>query len=218
MTALFDKLRSIKLLRYIRNIVAVSLIIWFAVILSLAVLIFTQGDVNEARPSDVIIVLGSGLRRDGEPGDALFRRAVWASRLYADGIAGSIICTGGVGRKQVRSESSGCRDVLLAQGVPDEDIYIEERSQSTEENAIFAREIMEHNGWRTVTLVTDSFHMLRASWIFDIQSIAHYPSAVPREWVRSFHYGRHFAREILALHWQAFKITFDLPQTSVEFL
>ncbi len=188
--------------------------VWVVVVGLLAGLIYITGEDNTAEPSDVIVVLGSGLRRDGQPGDALRRRSTWAAQLYRDGIAPAVICTGGIGEGQRRSEASACAEVLQARGVPLSAIYLEESSRSTEENAIFAREIIQANNWQTVTLVTDSFHMLRASWMFDHYDIAHHSSAVPREWVRNYFYVRHFSREILALHWQAFKQVFNIDVTN----
>jgi uncharacterized SAM-binding protein YcdF (DUF218 family) len=196
-------------------VVMVGAVIWALVIVVLAVLIYTTGEENNTQPADVIVVLGSGLRRDGRPGDALYRRSVWASRLYAQGIAPTVICTGGIGDRQRRSEASACAEVLRANGVPAAVILLEERSRSTEENAIYTRQIMEDAGFADAALVTDSFHMLRASWIFGTYDVTHYASPVPRDWVRTRFYVRHFSREILALHWQAFKEVFNIKLTNV---
>lgn len=197
----------------------ISVIIWVAVMVGLWMLLDNYGTTENAEPSDVIIVLGSGLRRDGRPGDALLRRSVWGARLYADGLADSVICTGGIGNGQSRSEASACREVLIREGVPEEAIVIEEQSKSTEENAIYARALMLDNDWASAVLVTDGFHMLRANWIFnsqfDDERLHHTRSPVPRDWIRDFYYSRHSKREVIALQWQAFKELFNLPVTSV---
>ncbi len=189
--------------------------IWLIVVAVLSVIILTVGADNEAQPADVIIVLGSGLRRDGRPGDALIRRSLHGVDLYEQGFAAAIICTGGRASHDRRSEAEACGEILANHGVPAEAIYLEESARSTEENAINSQIIMEANGWETALLVTDSFHMLRAGWIFDIYNINHLDSPVPRQEVRYYHFTRHFAREIVALHWQLFKDTFNLPFTSV---
>ena len=191
------------------------LITWAMIVVGMSALIYTYGESDQAQPADVIIVLGSGLRRDGRPGDALYRRSVWGAQLYEAGIAPAIICTGGIGAGQRRSEASACAEVLTGRGVPDDAIYLEEMSRSTEENAAYAHELMQTNGWQSAVLVTDSFHMLRANWIFNEQGVEHVRSPVPREWMRDYWYRRHFLREILALHWQVFKETFNLPYTNI---
>lgn len=210
---------TLALIRAVRVGVAV-LLLWLVIVAGLVMAIFFYGDDDPVTASgataDTIIVLGSGLRRDGSAGDALTRRSIWAARLYAQGAAPAVICTGGVGQGQRRSEADACREILLARGVPDSAIHLEDRSHSTEENAIFARDIMLANDWEDAVLVTDSFHMLRANWIFRTQGIDHYRSPVPRQWMRNYWYVRHTSREVLALHWQAFKQVFDLPVTSLK--
>lgn len=205
--------------RWLRRVLWFALIasfVWLLVVIALSVMIVEVGRANGAQASDAILVLGSGLRRDGRPGDALYRRSLWAADLYAQGIAPNVICTGGIGEGQSRSEADACAEVLRRSGVPAGAIVLEERSRSTEENAIYSREILTHNGWQTVTLVTDSFHMLRASWIMDSYDIDHYRSPVPASQVRRYFYVRHFSREIIALHWQAFKTIFNVPVTNVS--
>jgi len=195
----------------------ISLGIWLGVIVILAVHLFRYGDEFDAEPSDVIIILGSGLRRDGRAGDALWRRSLWGAEIYERGFADAIICTGGVGTGQTRSESEVCKQILMEEGVPEEAILIEKSSHSTEENALYAHQIMDEKGWETAILVTDSFHMLRASWIFDIENVAHTRAPVPRDMVARRFFIQHFGRELIALHWQAIKTIFNLPVTNIVF-
>lgn len=197
--------------------VGITLALWCVAVAGLGLAVFAYGDQENAQPSDVIIVLGSGLRRNGAPGDALMRRSIWAARLYDQGLAPRVICTGGIGRGQTRSEASACRELLLERGVPDSAIVLEATSMSTEENAINAQQIMEANGWGTAVLVTDSFHMLRAQWIFSQQGISLTRSPVPRDWIRMFWYLRFSAREVIALQWQAFQDVLGLNVTRVDF-
>lgn len=198
-------------------VVGIGIGVWVAIILMLAIHLFRYGDVVTAEPADAIIVLGSGLRRDGRAGDALWRRSLWGAEMYKQGYADAIICTGGIGRGHTRSESDACRAILIEEGVPAEAIFIEEKSHSTEENALYAQEIMTEKNWTTAILVTDSFHMLRASWIFDIQGVTHTRAPVPRDRVARRFFIQHFSRELIALHWQAFKTFFNLPVTNIPF-
>lgn len=195
----------------------ISIGIWIVIIVMLGIHVFRYGDIVTAQPADVIIILGSGLRRDGRAGDALWRRSVWGARLYQQGYADAIICTGGIGYGQTRSESDACRAILMDEGVPAEAIFIEEKSHSTEENALYAQQIMTQHHFQTAILVTDSFHMLRASWIFDLQGVNYTRAPVPRGWVARRFFVQHFARELIALHWQAVKTFFNLPISNIPF-
>lgn len=187
--------------------------IWLMIGVVLTALVIVVGETRTPQQADAIIVLGAGLRRDGRAGDALTRRSLWAAQAYADGYAPRVICTGGITENRPRSESSACRALLIENGVPPDAIFIEERSRSTIENALYAHEIMRTNGWQSALLVTDSFHMLRASWIFNTQGIAHTAYPVPRNWMRISVYSVSLLREIAALHWQALIEVFNLPFT-----
>ena len=218
-----------KILKYIQStftrrrlmkMMVILLVLWLWIAFTSAIVIFAYGEQNQidntqTDVADVIIVLGSGLRADGRPGDALIRRSLWAARLYEQGAAPALICTGGIGRTQTHSEASACRDLLVSNGVPGAAIHLEEQSRSTEENAIHAKVIILANGWQNAIIVTDSFHMLRAHLIFDGKGITHYNSPVPRQWVRQGWYIMSFTREIVALQWQIIKETFNLPYTNV---
>jgi len=186
--------------------------IWLLVIVGLAgaVLVISQHD--QAQTADVIIVLGSGLRRDNSPGPALVRRSRHAAALYAAGYAPVVICTGGRTAGRTRSEADGCREVLEANGVAPSAIYLDENSRSTEENAYYTRPIMTANGWTTAILVSDGYHLLRAWWLFAQEGLTVYPSPVVGDLGR-LTLARAVVREIAALHWHVFKNALNLPVT-----
>lgn len=187
--------------------------LWGALCAGIVGAALAVGDQNNAEPSDVIIVLGAGLRRDGHPGDALWRRSLIAAKAYREGYAPVIICTGGVSENQTRSEAQGCRDILLGEGVPDAAIVLEEHSRSTEQNAINTKAIMAARGWRRAVIVTDSYHMLRAGWIFSGEGIEHTRYPVPRNRVRVQWTAISLMHELAAIHWHVVKGLLGLQVT-----
>lgn len=190
--------------------------LWAVVIIGLMIHIHNYGLTDRAEPADVIIVLGAGLRRDGSPGPALWRRGGQAADLYAAGMADHIICTGGLGPGRPRSEAEACQEVLMRNGVPENAIALESQSRSTEENALFTRRIMEENGWQRAVLVSDSYHLFRAEILFQQTGVDVVTSPVPPERIRGrMFYLSSVLREVAALHWQVFKDTFNLPFTYV---
>ena len=58
-------------------------------------------------------------------------------------------------------------------------ILIENNSRSTEENAIYSRQILDELGYDSAILVSDSYHILRAEWLFRDQGITAYTSPIP---------------------------------------
>jgi uncharacterized SAM-binding protein YcdF (DUF218 family) len=191
------------------------LAIWCAGVAGLLVTIHIYGGIDHAQKADVIIVLGAGLRRNDQPGPALTRRSERAADLWQQGLATSIICTGGITGKASRSEAAACGDILLANGVPEAAMVLEERSRSTEENALYTREIMQLHGWRTAILVSDSFHILRGQWLFGQHDIDVYTSPVPARDMLLIDYVLAMGREVGAFHWQVVKQLLGLPNTYV---
>ena len=182
-------------------------------LVALLALIWQAGDSDAARESDIIIVLGAGLRRDGRPGAALTRRSLHGAALWHAGMARRVLCTGGQAESQWRAEADACRELLLASGLPDEAILLERRSRSTEENALHSAALMRQLGLRSAILVTDQYHMLRAGWLFRRQGIDIATSAVPSIRMGRIMFLPYALREIAALHWQLFKDALGLPQT-----
>ncbi len=111
---------------------------------------------------DAIVVLGCRVLPSGRPSYALARRARHAARLYHAGHAPFVITTGGVGDFGP-AEADVAAAVLLEEGVPERAILREDASTSTDENAAFAR---DRFGGRSVLVVSDSFHTLRARRVF----------------------------------------------------
>lgn len=167
--------------------------------------------------ADVIIVLGSGLRKDGRPGPALARRTRHGADLWHKGIAPLVLCTGGQSEYYPRTEAAACREILLAAGLPAGAILMEERSRSTEENAIYSKRILDEMQLARVVLVSDSYHMLRARWIFSMQGIQTFASPVTSGRIRDPRvYPFSLAREFIAFNWQLFKELFNIPWTHVR--
>jgi uncharacterized SAM-binding protein YcdF (DUF218 family) len=206
--------------RWIARIVRVGIVlagVWmlFAVGVALAVVIYGRAD--RAQPADVIVILGSGLNPDNRPGPAMRRRVGRGAELWRAGYAPFVLCSGGYGLNRTRSEADACGELLTELGVTPESILREEQSRSTEENAVFTRDLMASRGLQTALIVSDSYHLLRAGWIF---SDAGYTFAFSRP-AADPPLGNHvsaIAREVVALHWYALKSLLDLPITYVPIL
>ena len=213
-TTLWQKPKTRKRLqRLVLSIVAAALLYFLAFIAT----IHHTGTQDTTQESDVIIILGAGLLRDGRPGWALTRRSRQAADLWHAGIAPYIICTGGQAESYPRSEASACREILLSTGIPTSAILMEEHSRSTEENAIFSRRIFEQVGFGDAVLVSDSYHMLRASWLFRHQGINSTSSPVPAHRIRHpLSYPQSLIREFLAFHWHLIKELLQIPLTHLS--
>jgi uncharacterized SAM-binding protein YcdF (DUF218 family) len=205
--------------RWIRRLIKCLLLllaVWSWQVFLALMVIETYARVDRAQPADVIIVLGAGLRRDNTPGPALTRRSAHGASLWHAALAPTILCTGGNPGSRDRTEADACAELLRAAGVPAGAIILEERSRSTEENALYSRQLMDERDWQTAILVSDGFHLFRANHIFQMAGIAVYPSPVTESQPGTGELIVFTLREVAALHWQLFKEAFNLPVTYLQ--
>jgi uncharacterized SAM-binding protein YcdF (DUF218 family) len=114
-------------------------------------------------PSDVIVVLGGGVNRDGSLSEISLRRVWYGVRLFKHGYAPLLLFSTGVTSDlNVVSEARRMADAALDMGVPPAMIFLEERSTRTAENAVEVAKILRAQRSGAVLLVTHPTHMRRA--------------------------------------------------------
>jgi uncharacterized SAM-binding protein YcdF (DUF218 family) len=131
--------------------------------------------------SDAIVVLSGAVsppqfeRPYALPDTETFTRSEHAAWIHRQtGLP--VLVSGGSDTPEGPTFAATMRDVLLQAGVPAEKIWIEDRSHSTHENALFsARVLMQHNVHR-IALVVDARSMLRASACFRKENIEVVPA------------------------------------------
>jgi uncharacterized SAM-binding protein YcdF (DUF218 family) len=99
-------------------------------------------------------------------------RATHAMQLYKMGKIKKILITGGQGLNPTNSnaEADLLADFLVMAGVFENDILIENQAVNTRQNAIFAKETLEKEGFdldSEYLLITSAFHMKRSKGCFD---------------------------------------------------
>jgi uncharacterized SAM-binding protein YcdF (DUF218 family) len=128
------------------------------------------------RPEDLdAIVVLSGGALNPFPGEAepyltedTALRCQRAIELYREGPPCPIVASGGVvfGNEPLPPLAEIMRTRLIQSGVAPEDVFVENRSTNTEENANFSAEIIRQHGWRRIALVTSSAHLWRSEHLF----------------------------------------------------
>lgn len=111
---------------------------------------------------DAIVVAGAGVKEGGHPSPALFHRTRMGADLWHEGVAPILALTGGVG-DWPPAESAVAATLARAWGVPADAIVTEDRSTSTEGNAV---EALHELGDINVLVVTDRYHVLRCRRVF----------------------------------------------------
>lgn len=133
------------------------------------------GALDRARAADAIVVLGAQVGPDGQPGPDLRVRTEHAVRLFQEGLATHLVCTGGYRDDHLSAASVAC-DLAVSEGVPADRVLLADGSMTTREDAASARDLMLANGWQTVVLVSHPLHLERARLLFEGEGITAYPS------------------------------------------
>lgn len=141
----------------------------------LSVRIEQQSFQDEARPADVILVLGAAEYR-GRPSPVLRARLDHALDLYRQHIAPRIMTTGGAGGDPVFTEGTVGRSYLISQGVPSEAIIVEAEGESTVHSVTLAGEILRRMGLRSVVVVSDGYHIYRVKEMLRANGLSVYGS------------------------------------------
>ncbi len=140
--------------------------------------IHRQSMVDEARPADVIVILGAAAYR-GRPSPILRARLDHGLELYRRRIAPRILTTGGAGGDPDFTESEVGRAYLIRRGVPSEAIIIEPEGDSTAYSTAAAGEIMRRMGLGSCVVVSDGYHIYRAKKLLEIHGLKVYGSPRP---------------------------------------
>ncbi len=147
---------------------------------SVAADIRRQSTMDEARPADVILVLGAAEYR-GRPSPILEARLNHALFLYRQEMAPRIITTGGKGGDPMFTEGEVGRAYLSRHGIPSEAIIVESEGETTVHSTAAAAEIMRRMNLHSCIVVSDGYHIYRVKRMLEFQGIAVYGSPRPTE-------------------------------------
>ncbi|HEV8145351.1 MAG TPA: YdcF family protein [Bryobacteraceae bacterium] len=151
-----------------------------AAIFSIAGEIRRQSTVDEARPADVIVVLGAAEYR-GRPSPVLEARLNHALFLYLQRMAPRILTTGGRGGDPVFTEAEVGRAYLSKRGVPSEAIVVEAEGESTVHSIAATSEIMRRMNLTSCIVVSDGYHIYRVKKMLESSGMSVYGSPRPAE-------------------------------------
>ena len=155
--------------------IALATIVFGVAVAVLSVRVEEQSQREEARPADVILVLGAAEYR-GRPSPVLKARLDHALELYQRKLSPRIMTMGGAGGELVFTEGTVGRSYLTSRGVPPESVIVENEGESTVQSTTIAIEIMQRMGLRSAIVVSDGYHIYRVKQILEARGIAAYGS------------------------------------------
>ena len=143
--------------------------------------------------ADAIVVLGGSVARLQRPRHEAEEigpsRLLPAVRLYRAKKSAIVLLSGGVpylGPKgEVRTEADDMQDVIVDMGLPVKAIVKERRSRNTRENATYTAEVLKPFRAKRILLVTQAFHIRRATVSFLKQGFEVIPVPVANQITQS---------------------------------
>ena len=122
--------------------------------------IWAQGQQDEERPADAIVVMGAA-QYNGTPSRVYAARLDHAVALYLAGVAPRLVVTGGKADGDRTTEAAAGRAFAMELGVPADDILVEDRGRTTLESIRAVAVLLAANDVRNAVFVSDRPHMLR---------------------------------------------------------
>lgn len=147
--------------------------------------------------SDCIIVLGCRVYGT-VPSPFLKSRTDEALRLYGLGYGKYIIVSGGQGVNENITEAQAMKRYLISKGMDASKILTEESSTSTMTNLINSKKIMDSKKFKSAVIVSNKYHLKRASLMTKRVGIKASYSGVFVSQYKSQEFSG-FLREILAI-------------------
>lgn len=122
-------------------------------------------DTAARQSRDAVLVFGCGIYADGSPTPMLQDRVQTGVDAYFKGAGKKLILSGDHGQKAA-DEVNTMRQLALAAGVPEADIFIDAAGFSTYDSVKRSKDVF---GAESLCLVTQRYHLYRALYLADCQ-------------------------------------------------
>jgi uncharacterized SAM-binding protein YcdF (DUF218 family) len=160
------------------KILKIVLTVMVLTVVYTAIRIYTFGSNSSGQNADAAVVLGAAVWSNQV--SPVFRERInHAVELYQAQRVRKLIFTGGQGNRNEPTEAAAARDYAIQNGVPANDILIEQSSHTTYENVVNAKQLADAHGLKKVLIVSDPMHMKRAITMARNIGLDAFPSPTP---------------------------------------
>jgi uncharacterized SAM-binding protein YcdF (DUF218 family) len=126
--------------------------------------VWSVGRSDSRKEVDAIVVMGVA-QYDGRPSPQLQARLDHVLTLWEEGVAKLVVTTGGNQPGDRFTEARASADYLIAGGIPESSISMEDIGSTTLQSLQGVAEILNSRGLTSVEIVTDPYHALRSRLI-----------------------------------------------------
>jgi uncharacterized SAM-binding protein YcdF (DUF218 family) len=128
-------------------------------------------------PAEAIVVLGGAVNLEGVLNESSLRSTLHGILLYRQGLAARLAFSGTVHQRGI-VEADIRADIARQLGVTPTAILTESQARTTREEAARMAGLLQPMGIRTILLVADSEHMIRAQPLFERVGFTVHPAPV----------------------------------------
>jgi vancomycin permeability regulator SanA len=147
------------------------------------IVITIDGLIDNTHHADYILILGNTVNPNGTLSARLNARVDKGLQLFNDSLANKIIVSGGLGIEGYY-EAQEMKRYLIAKGVDEKDIIVDDLGLNTMETARSFVKITKGNSKNSVIVVSQFFHITRTKYILRKLGVKNVYSAHPNyfEW------------------------------------
>ncbi len=127
--------------------------------------LLTPEEAAKQKDLDCILILGCGVRPNGQPSLMLRDRLEMGLSLYKDGTAPKLLMSGDHGQAEY-DEVNVMKDYAVSAGVPSEDVFMDHAGFSTYESMYRANAVFQV---KRVIIVSQQYHLYRA--VYDARAL-----------------------------------------------
>lgn len=170
--------------KVLRRVIAAVILLGFLVFATAETLVIRYACKKDDAPVSAVIVLGAGVYGT-TPSLSLRVRLDAALDYVSDKPDVPIVVSGGQGIGENISEAECMHDWLVAHGVDESRIWMEDQSTSTKENIDFSRAVLQSHGIDTtgnIAVVSADYHVYRASLYWGLPWMVPVPATMDGRW------------------------------------
>jgi uncharacterized SAM-binding protein YcdF (DUF218 family) len=156
--------------------------------------VWRTADADQSRPVDAIVVLGAA-QYDGRPAAVLSARLDHVVDLYKNGLASTVVVTGGKQPADRFTEAAASARYLEARGVPASAILEETTGRNSYDSLQHAAQLLQARNKHSVLLVSDPYHMMRIKGIAQELGLTAYTSPTRTSPIQGWAAFRRMAKE-----------------------
>lgn len=177
----YTERNSITIPPAVKGVVGILFGVALLVLVVVEVIIIRYGTATPSAGADYVLVLGCQVKGTN-PSYALTKRLDAAYDYLMDNPDTPVILSGGQGLGEDVTEAHAMAEYLKKKGLPESRMFLEDKSQNTDESIRYSMELMESPD-ATVVLVTNHFHVFRGVGVAKKQGLSNVEGlGAPTKW------------------------------------